>query len=108
MKTFLNPESEIIKFGAGKLVFALVLLAMAVGCRTPDPATHFMARMERSPVEQRPKDWEQTKRLMARLAPEVGQPAPDFSLPTLDGAETVVRSAYQARRPLVLIFGSFT
>jgi hypothetical protein len=95
-------------FGAGQFVFALILLSITVGCRTADPAAQFIARMDRAPVEKRPKDWECTKLLMSRPAPEVGQPAPDFSLPMLDGAETVARSAHQAGRPLVLIFGSFT
>jgi len=45
---------------------------------------------------------------MVRPAPEAGQLAPDFSLPGLDGGQSVTRSTYQASRPLVLIFGSFT
>ena len=108
-RIFSLPGSiEFMKFRARDLVFASILLSITVGCRTADPAGHFIARMDRAPVEKRPKDWEQTKTLMARSAPEVGQPAPDFSLPTLDGAESVTRSAHQAGRPLVLIFGSFT
>jgi len=97
-----------VKLGARKLLFALILLWITAGCHTADPARRFIARMERAPIEKRPKDWDQTRRLMARLAPEVGQAAPDFSLPTLDGEETIMRSAREAGRPLVLIFGSFT
>jgi hypothetical protein len=64
--------------------------------------------MDRAPVEKRPKDWEHTKMLMSRPTPAVGQSAPDFTVPMLDGVQTVTRSAHQAGRPLVLIFGSFT
>ena len=64
--------------------------------------------MERAPVGKRPKNWEQTKTLMARVPPRVGQSAPDFSLRTLDGRATISRSAQQAGRSQVLIFGSFT
>jgi hypothetical protein len=34
--------------------------------------------------------------------------APDFTLPTLENDGQITRSAYQAGKPLVLIFGSFT
>ena len=97
-----------MKLRIKQLVFPLLLLALAAGCRSADPASRFIARMDRAPVEKRPKDWEHTKSLMVRSAPEVGQAAPDFSLPMLNGTQTVSRSAYQAGRPLVLIFGSFT
>jgi hypothetical protein len=97
-----------MKFRARDLVFASILFSTMVGCRTADPAAHFIASMDGAPVEKRPKNWEETKSLMARSVPEVGQLAPDFSLPSLDGAGTITRSAYQSGRPLVLIFGSFT
>ena len=95
-------------FKAGQLLFAAILLLILAGCRSPDPALRFIAQTDRAPVEKRPKDWEHTKKLMARTVPTVGQSAPDFTLPTLDGAQTVTRSVHQANRPLVLIFGSFT
>jgi len=86
----------------------LILLVQLTGCRTPDPASQFIARMNVSPPDQRPPGWERTKELMARPAPAVRQSAPDFTLPTVDGNRTITRSAFQAGRPLVLIFGSFT
>jgi hypothetical protein len=91
-----------------ELALALMLAWMATGCRSPDPAAGFIAQMDRAPAAQHPKNWEQTKSLMARKAPKVGQPAPDFSLPTLDGTATNTLSQRQAGRPMVLIFGSFT
>jgi hypothetical protein len=39
--------------------------------------------------------------------PRVGQPAPDFSLPTHDHSRTVTLSASRGK-PVILIFGSFT
>ena len=39
---------------------------------------------------------------------EVGSPAPDFVLPTLDRTRTVQLSQEWRHRPVVLIFGSYT
>jgi hypothetical protein len=38
----------------------------------------------------------------------VGDPAPDFTLPTLDGTEQVRLSSLRGGRPVVLVFGSYT
>jgi hypothetical protein len=38
----------------------------------------------------------------------VGDPAPDFDLPRLDGAGTVGLSSLVAEQPVALIFGSYT
>ncbi|MET0552814.1 MAG: deiodinase-like protein [Vicinamibacteria bacterium] len=43
-----------------------------------------------------------------RGALEVGQPAPDFDLPTLDGSTRVRLSSLRGGKPVVLIFGSYT
>lgn len=40
--------------------------------------------------------------------PGVGQDAPDFTLPTQDGKKKLTLSDYRDKRPVVLIFGSFT
>jgi hypothetical protein len=40
--------------------------------------------------------------------PKVGQRAPDFTLPTQDGDRTIRLSQYRGKKPVVLIFGSFT
>jgi len=91
-----------------QLAIVMIPFFIAAGCRAPDPAAKFIAQMDRAPAAERPPDWERTKRLMVRPAPKAGQPAPDFSLRTLDGSRVITRSRYQAGRPLVLIFGSFT
>ena len=97
-----------MNFQAARLMIVVILVSMAAGCRNLDPAAKFIARMDRAPAGEHPPDWDETKRLMARPAPKVGQPAPDFSLRTLDGSRVITRSRHQAVRPLVLIFGSFT
>jgi hypothetical protein len=38
----------------------------------------------------------------------VGDPAPDFSLPGLNGQQTIRLSEEYRRKPVVLIFGSYT
>ena len=38
----------------------------------------------------------------------VGDVAPDFELPTLDGSARVRLSSFRGKRPVVLVFGSYT
>jgi hypothetical protein len=40
--------------------------------------------------------------------PRVGDPAPDFTLPTQDGSRWFSLAQFRGKKPLVLIFGSFT
>jgi hypothetical protein len=40
--------------------------------------------------------------------PRVGEPAPDFTLPTHDGKKKVTLSKFHGHKPVVLIFGNFT
>jgi hypothetical protein len=40
--------------------------------------------------------------------PRVGQPAPDFTLTTLDGKTMIGPSQFRGKKPVVLVFGSFT
>lgn len=64
--------------------------------------------MDRSPPDQRPPNWEHTRALMSRPAPAVGDLASDFTIKSRDGKSAITRSTFQAGRPLVLVFGSFT
>ena len=41
-------------------------------------------------------------------APKVGDVAPDFELYDVDGLNPIRLSAFRGKRPVVLIFGSFT
>jgi hypothetical protein len=68
----------------------------------------YMAKVDRMPPEQRPPEWDQTRQLMARKAPAVGEIAPDFTLTLMDGGQSIRRSELQGGRPMVLVFGSFT
>ena len=43
-----------------------------------------------------------------REGPRLGEIAPDFSLPTRDGTAEIKLSSSRGKRPVVLIFGSFT
>jgi hypothetical protein len=40
--------------------------------------------------------------------PDIGDPAPDFTLNTHNGKQTIRLSQYRGKRPVVLVFGSFT
>lgn len=73
-----------------------------------DPAQAFIRMADLMPADKRPPNWDEVKRRMARRAPRVGDPAPDFTLKSLDGKQTVTRTKYHPDRPLVLVFGSFT
>ncbi len=41
-------------------------------------------------------------------APAVGSNAPDFKLPRLEGGEMVQLSSFHGKKPVALIFGSYT
>ena len=41
-------------------------------------------------------------------APTIGADAPDFNLPCLSNAEPVQLSSFRGRKPVALIFGSYT
>ena len=92
---------------------SMLVLSSVSGCTRGDkmkidPAEEMIAQVDQSPPEKRPPNWDVTKALMMRHAPEVGSVAPDFALTTADGESTITRSKFQADRPLVLVFGSFT
>jgi len=43
-----------------------------------------------------------------RQAPRLGDMAPDFTLYDIAGTESVTLSGFRGKRPVALIFGSFT
>ena len=47
------------------------------------------------------------KKLNAK-APRVGDLAPDFTLSDLSGKESVTLSEFRSKKPVALVFGSFT
>jgi hypothetical protein len=89
-------------------ITAFIMALAALGCSSRDQMNMFIKQVDSAPPSKRPPNWEQTKRLMQRIAPAVGQAAPDFSLMALDGRQSITMSKHRGDRPLVLIFGSFT
>lgn len=88
-------------------MLVITLLAAAV-LEGPDPAQKFIEQMDKAPADKRVPNWEQTKTLMSRVGPKVGDDAPQFELTTLDGKQTVKLSQHKGDKPVVLVFGSFT
>ena len=43
-----------------------------------------------------------------RLAPKAGEVAPDFTVTDVTGTESVTLSAFRGKKPVVLVFGSYT
>jgi hypothetical protein len=93
---------------SGMIAVALSAAWCGVVAVRDDPARKFIEEMDKAPAEERVPHWEQVKTLMARVAPAVGDSAPDFSLKTLDGKATVTLSSFKGEKPVVLIFGSYT
>ena len=42
------------------------------------------------------------------LAPKVGYLAPDFTLSDISGSESITLSDFRGKKPVALVFGSFT
>lgn len=59
-----------------------------------------------SPAQTQPRARAGDLRMPDRL--RVGDPAPDFKLPSKEGDREVQLSGFRSHRPVVLIFGSFT
>jgi hypothetical protein len=87
-----------------------ICLLLLIGCAptAEQKAAQFMARMDAAPPSERVPNWEHTRAMMLRQPPAVGDPAPDFSLTTCDGSQSIRLSEFRAGRPVVLIFGSWT
>lgn len=43
-----------------------------------------------------------------KLAPKAGDPAPDFRLFDVSGARAITLSDFRGKKPVALVFGSFT
>jgi peroxiredoxin len=41
-------------------------------------------------------------------APKAGDPAPDFELSDVDGEQSICLSDFRGKKPVALVFGSFT
>ena len=93
-----------LRFGGMLGMLSLVGCAMSAEQMT----AKFIAYMDAKPPEERVPNWETTKALMLREAPKVAEDAPDFTLETRDGSESIRLSKFEGDRPVVLIFGSWT
>jgi hypothetical protein len=65
-----------------------------------------LAAGDAASAQQRPKRQRGDLRMPDTL--RVGDPAPDFKLKTKDGSREITLSIFKGKRPVVLIFGSYT
>lgn len=93
---------------AGLGVTAALLAATGCAPSGDEVAANWMARMDARPPEEQVPNWQHTRTMMMREAPQVGEPAPDFELEVLDGNGTLRLSSLVDARPVVLVFGSWT
>jgi hypothetical protein len=93
---------------------AIVVLAEVALCagaywamrQTPDAFGRIVARLPMPLMMAVPFETLWTR---ARAgAVKVGDPAPDFRLPTLDRQSAVQLASFRGDRPVVLVFGSYT
>ena len=49
-----------------------------------------------------------SQKLLDAKAPKVGDVAPDFTLSDISGQETITLSDFRGKRPVALVFGSYT
>ena len=92
------------------VIGAYVLLAVSVTAAMLQPPARFGQIMKYMPaplvwgVLPAPRIW-----MWARSGTLAeGEPAPDFTLPTVDRTSSVTLSSHRGQRPVVLIFGSYT
>jgi hypothetical protein len=89
------------------IVYAALACGLAIAMRQPpDKFGAIMAKMPSIAFMALPFErlWLSTR--AGHL--QVGDAAPDFALKTLDGSADVRLSSFLGKRPVVLIFGSYT
>jgi hypothetical protein len=89
------------------VVYAAAVVGLMAAMRQP-PATfgRIMAKMPGPAFMVLPFQTLWFNARGGRLRP--GDPAPDFSLPTLDRQSRVQLSSFRGKMPVVLVFGSYT
>ena len=73
-----------------------------------DAVSKWIEHVDSGPADQRPPNWAHVKALMMRRPPAVGEDAPDFTLKTRGDDRSVTLSQFEGKKPVVLIFGSYT
>jgi len=88
------------------LWIAFVVSMYAVMCQPPDRFGHIMSKVPMPALMLLPFEhmWNSARGGDLR----VGDPAPDFTLPRLDRSARVQLASFRGRRPVVLVFGSYT
>jgi len=86
---------------AGPLLVVLALALVAAGCASAAPSG------PRDPRDAVPPGVDPAFLHFTDSSVEVGAPAPDFTLTTADGRNTLSLSTFRGR-PLVVVFGSGT
>jgi hypothetical protein len=71
-------------------------------------AVSSMAQSERSDRQRQGRKGKARQAMEASDPLKVGDTAPDFNLKTADGKRAVRLSSFQGKRPVVLVFGSYT
>lgn len=54
------------------------------------------------------KEKMRSQKLLNAQAPKVGDLAPDFTLSDISGTESITLSDFRGKKPVALIFGSYT
>lgn len=94
-------------FVALLVVWAVLVAGLAIAMRQPpDTFGAIMARMPMPAFLVLPFETLWRNARAGRLHP--GDAAPDFTLKTPDGAAQVQLASFQGRKPVVLVFGSYT
>ena len=92
-------------------VLAAVYIALSAGlfwamCRPPEQFGRFMRHVPMPAMLVFP--FKPLWYVARKGSLQVGDAAPDFSLPTTDEKETVQLSSLRGQMPVVLVFGSYT
>ncbi len=53
-------------------------------------------------------EWTKSQKRLDAKAPKAGDLAPDFTLFDISGTESVTLSDFRGKRPVALVFGSYT
>lgn len=95
-------------------IVAVVVLTLGVqGQTAPNQGRETAGKAEKKDrysgrTVKSPRDGMGLIRARSTNCPRVGEMAPDFTLKTADGKRSVTLSSFRGKRPVVLVFGSFT
>lgn len=109
VKSLLRRIARTLAFAAASLLFVYLSLSAVFYWAMRQPPDFFGRVMARTPSPLMMVLPFETLWTHARAGVlHLGDPAPDFSLPTLDHKNTVRLSSFRGSKPVVLVFGSYT